>query len=793
MRPLFLFSALLSMLSTLSNFAAAQNTATTTLTANPTTITVGGTVALAATVRPDKASGTGTTIAGPTGTITFLDGSTPLSSSPVALTSNGYTSATFPQIFGTPDPKLTAQQSVVGELPGDLNGDGVQDLLIYNYTSPQYSVQAFTSDGKGGYTPSAVQEFSLPPSPGGPSVVADPQLIDVNGDGKVDLLWGLVVAYGNGDGTFAQAVPVSFLASGFVTSYAADLNRDGKTDILAVPVITGNPFLGNPVQFALTVFLNQGGGAFASAGTFPVAPPTSGNFVQVNFFAPVVVDLNGDGKPDLVTQNETIGATQTNGVLQVDVLLNNGNGTFGSPMPVTIPDPPNYTGGPWTYETASGDVNGDGKQDLILTLADTAANVAAIVLLGNGDGTFQAPSFLTLQSGPGLSSQTPAIAVQDFNLDGKPDLIFGNGELALGDGKGGFVLSSPLFPFQLSGTGHTEAYPLLQIDLPGNLSPSLVYSLPIVTPPAATVFTPHANSSAAFTASSLAVGTHTITARYSGDANYAADTSASIAVTVNQTASTIAATSSANPSFAGQSVTLTAQVTSGGPTPTGNVTFTSGSTMLASVALSGGSAVYTTSSFTSTQTITVSYSGDTNTQASSTSISQVVNAAFNTAPGGSGSTTLTVKAGQMVSAPINITGAAGFSGAVTFACSGLPANAACSFSPATITVSGTPAVSTLLSVNSATTTTASLLRPGLGAYGLAFAGLLLFWPARRSRHRTWALLLCAIAFAMLGLNGCSNSSGPAPAAQTAAGSYNFTVTASSGNLQAKTAYTLVVQ
>ncbi len=188
----------------------------------------------------------------------------------------------------------------------------------------------------------------------------------------------------------------------------------------------------------------------------------------------------------------------------------------------------------------------------------------------------------------------------------------------------------------------------------------------------------------------LAVGTHTISARYSGDANYSADTSAGVAVTVNQAASATAATSSVNPSFAGQSVTLTANVTSAGPTPTGNVTFTSGSTTLASVALSGGSASYTTSSFTTvgTQTITVSYAGDANTQASSTSLSQVVNAAFNTAPGGSGSTTLTVKAGQTVSAPINVTGAAGFSGPVTFACSGLPANSSCSFSPATITVSG---------------------------------------------------------------------------------------------------------
>jgi hypothetical protein len=108
-------------------------------------------------------------------------------------------------------------------------------------------------------------------------------------------------------------------------------------------------------------------------------------------------------------------------------------------------------------------------------------------------------------------------------------------------------------------------------------------------------------------------------------------------------------------------------------------------------------------------------------------------------------------------------------------------------------VSGATVVSTLLSVNTTATTMASQLRPGLGAYGLAFAGLLLFWPARRSRHRLWTILLCAIAFATLGLNGCSNGSGPAPVAQTAAGSYNFTVTANSGSLQAQTAFTLVVQ
>jgi Bacterial Ig-like domain (group 3)/FG-GAP-like repeat len=570
------------------------------------------------------------------------------------------------------------------------------------------------------------------------------------------------------------------------------LNADRKTDILAVNNLAGPSEA--PIECEVTVFLNQGGGSFSSAGTFPVASASTGGVAC--FLPPLVVDLNGDGKPDLIAQTETIGEAQSNGVLQVNVLLNNGNGTFGSPMPVTIPNPPNYTGGPFPYQMAFGDVNGDGKQDLILTLSDTDANVDAIVLLGNGDGTFQAPSFLTLQSGPGLDSQTPAIVAQDFNLDGNLDLIFGNGELALGNGKGGFVLSSPLFPLPLNPeTGHIAAYPLVQIDLPGNIEPSIAYLLPTVTPSAASVFTPQNSSSASISPSTLAVGTHSITARYSGDANYTADTSAAVSVTVNQAASATAIASSANPSFAGQSVTLTANVTSPGPTPTGKVTFASGSTALGTVALRGGSAAYTTSSFSTvgTQTITVSYSGDANTQASSAPLSLVVNAAFTLAPDGGANTPLTVNAGQTVSAPINVTGAAGFSGQVTFACSGLPANAGCSFSPAAINLSGTPAVPTLLSVNTAAGATVSQLRLGFGAYGLAFAGLIMFWPARHKGTPICILLFCAIAFATLGLNGCSKGSGSAPAAQTPAGTSSFIVVASSGSVKTQSAYTLVVQ
>jgi hypothetical protein len=782
MRRLLLLPALLLILNTVCRPVAAQDGATTTVAANPATITVGGSVVLNATVQPNNAAiSPGRAFTKPTGTINFLDGTTSLSSAPIALASNIFAGATFQQTFGTPNAALSQN---VQELTGDMNGDGVADLLLYSFPA----AQAFVSSGKGGYTSGALQTLSFTSSGAYPAVASVPVLIDVNGDGKLDLLNGIQVAYGNGDGTFAAPIPISFLSSGYVTAYAADLNGDGKTDLLAVNTSPAWPNL----QLSVTPFINQGGGSFSSTGTISIG---SGGMENIYFHEPTFVDLNGDGKLDLVLQWSQVYA----GAPQVSVLLNNGSGTFASPTQLTVPYPPNIVDDSCqSYTTGAGDVNGDGKQDLILGLCDDFGDSSTITFLGNGDGSFQSPLFFASPTPPNVViSIVPNFVVQDVNLDGKLDLIFGSGRLALGNGDGTFTLGTPLFPL----TSAPYSYPLVQLELAGNLVPSLVYLFPSTTPPPPAVFTPQTSSSAPLSLTTLAVGTHTISAHYSGDANYSADSSAAVTVTVNQAPSATAATSSANPSFAGQSVTLTAKVTSAGPTPTGNVVFTSGSTTLGTVALSGGSAAYNSSSFDTvgTQTITATYSGDANTQASSTALSQVVNAAFALAPGGSGSTTLTVQSGQTVSAPINVTGTAGFSGQVTFACSSLPANASCSFSPATITVSGTPAVPTLLAVNTTGSTTMSQLKKdgsrGLGdlAYGFGLAGVMLLWPIRRRGSRFWAMVICILAFGALGLNGCSGGGSGNNPAKTAAGTYNFTVTASSGDVQTQSVYTLVVQ
>ncbi len=443
----------LALLISFSSLAVAQNGGKTAVTANPATITVGGSVGLSATVQPNKVSvNPGHAFPKPTGTITFLDGSLPLDRTPVPVTPDTFASATFQEEFGTLDTTLMNPNIISPALTGDLNGDGIPDLLVYSYARPAQilSVQAFVSNGKSSYRTGALQTFNIvAPGISYPSVSSAPAFIDLNSDGKLDLLYGTQAAYGNGDGTFATPVAVSFLSSGFVTTYAADLNGDGKTDILAVNT-TSFPAL----QFSVTVFINSGDGSFTSTGTFPIA---SGGMENIFVYQPTFVDLNDDGKLDVVLQWNVVLA----GAPQVSVLLNHGDGTFTSPVPLTVPYPPNIDYSTSTsYQTGSGDFNGDGKQDLMLALCDNDGNSDAITLLGKGDGTFENPLYFALPTPPNLIIPiNPNFIVQDVNLDGKLDLVFGSGRLALGNGDGTFTLGAPLFPL----TSAPYSYPLAGI------------------------------------------------------------------------------------------------------------------------------------------------------------------------------------------------------------------------------------------------------------------------------------------------------------------------------------------
>ncbi len=135
---------------------------------------------------------------------------------------------------------------------------------------------------------------------------------------------------------------------------------------------------------------------------------------------------------------------------------------------------------------------------------------------------------------------------------------------------------------------------------------------------------------ATFTTASLAIGWHTITAEYNGDADFAASTSASVSASVSQDSTSASLSTSAASADAGQSVTFTATITSAsGGTPTGMVTFLDGSTVLGSASLSaataGAQATFTTSALASgSHSITTIYGGNSGFGGSSISLSQVV-------------------------------------------------------------------------------------------------------------------------------------------------------------------------
>jgi len=138
-------------------------------------------------------------------------------------------------------------------------------------------------------------------------------------------------------------------------------------------------------------------------------------------------DLNGDGKSDLATAN----LGNMSGLSTVSVLLGNSDGSFG----VTT----DYGTGDFPLCVAIGDLNRDGKPDLVTANSGTYPDYAGTVsvLLGHGDGSFGAKTDYSTGSSPS------SVAIGDLNGDGRLDLAVANNEsntvsVLLGNGAGGF-------------------------------------------------------------------------------------------------------------------------------------------------------------------------------------------------------------------------------------------------------------------------------------------------------------------------------------------------------------------
>ncbi len=333
-------------------------------------------------------------------------------------------------LFGNGDGSFTAAQSLSGVAQNQLTS-GVQTFALADFNGDTYPDLVAASPGGG--TTLGMYAGSRSGGFASANTVATlsfrPSFMtsgDTDGDGKADIIaagGSLAVLSALGGTSFAPQKTFALPATGGnLTNLAVgDINGDGRADVLVI----------------------MGAQSASSGGAFVYIANTDGTLkapvqvdAAVNLRSVAVGDLNGDGRADIAVGSSDPQFFASSSVLRgIRVYRSNADGSFSTT--VTLNPDAQYPA------LAIGDMNKDGKNDLVVASQSSGLNDSVIVFPGQGDGTFAAPKTLALAGGGiGVTS----VAIGDFTFDGTPDLMLAGSytEVLQGRGDGTFLDASAL-------------------------------------------------------------------------------------------------------------------------------------------------------------------------------------------------------------------------------------------------------------------------------------------------------------------------------------------------------------